>query len=284
MSPSLAWQTGLGPVPLTAPLFLGVINVTPDSMSDGGRFLEPAAAVAQAGLLVRQGARVLDLGAESTRPGADPVDPEREWARLEPVLAALRAAMPGVPLSLDTRHPRVAARGLRAGAAIINDVTGFQDPDLLRLAAAGRCGLVAMRSRGAGGVLAMPAYDRPAPDEPEACLRELAEVRDRLLGAGIAPERILLDPGFGFGTTFAGDLALWAALPSLPAALAWPVERFCIGVSRKRFLAWRAGSPGLAPGQRDALTARAHREAMDMGYGVFRTHRAGWSALAETAS
>ena len=284
MNPNHVWQTGLGPVPLAAPLFLGVINVTPDSMSDGGQFLEPAAAVAQAGRLVRQGARVLDLGAESTRPGADPVNPEREWARLEPVLTALRGAMPRIPLSLDTRHPLVAARGLRAGAAIINDVTGFQDPELLRLAAGGDCGVIAMRSRGAGGALAMPAYDRPAPDEPDACVRELAAIRDRLLGAGIAPERILLDPGIGFGTTFAGDLALWEALPGLPAALDWPVERFCLGVSRKRFLAWRAGSPALPPAQRDALTARAHREAMDLGYGVFRTHRAGWSVADETAS
>jgi dihydropteroate synthase len=284
MNPSHLWQTGLGPVPLTAPLFLGVINVTPDSMSDGGQFLVPAAAVAQAGLLVRQGAGVLDLGAESTRPGADPVSPELEWARLEPVLAALRGAMPRIPLSLDTRHPLVAARGLRAGAAVINDVTGFQDPELLRLAAAGTCGLIAMRSRAVDGALAMPAYGQAAPGEPEACVRELAAIRDRLLGAGIAPERILLDPGMGFGTTFAGDLALWKALPGLPAALDWPVERFCIGVSRKRFLAWRAGTPDLPPAQRDALTARAHREAMDMGYRVFRTHRAGWAVSSETAS
>jgi dihydropteroate synthase len=266
------WHTGLGPVALTAPLFLGIVNVTPDSMSDGGRFLEPRAAVAQGLLLARRGAALLDLGAESTRPGAAPVSPELEWSRLEPVIAGLRAQAPALPLSLDTRHPEVAARGLRAGAAVINDVTGFQDPDLLRLARTSPCGLIAMRSRMRDGAFEMPAYQLPAPGQPEGFIQELAAVRDRMLRAGIAPERILLDPGFGFGTSYAGDLALWNALPTLPAALDWPVERFCIGISRKRFLAWRAGSPGLAPGQRDALTAQAHREAMAMGYRVFRSH------------
>jgi len=268
------WQTGLGPVSLQRPLFIGILNVTPDSMSDGGRFLEPAAALAQARSLVDLGAGALDLGAESTRPGAAAVSPETEWARLAPVLEAVRAALPRVALSLDTRQASTAARGLRCGAAIINDVTGFQDPGLLRSAQAGTCGLIAMRSTLSAGALVMPPYDQPAPDQPEGCIRELAAVRDRLLAAGIAPERILLDPGFGFGTSYAGDLALWAALPGLPAALDWPVERFCIGISRKRFLAWRAGTPGLPPGQRDALTARAHREAMALGYRVFRTHAA----------
>ncbi|MDR3671713.1 MAG: dihydropteroate synthase [Holophaga sp.] len=270
---SALWHTGLGPVALTAPLFLGIVNVTPDSMSDGGRFLEPAAAVAQGRLLARQGAAVLDLGAESTRPGAAPVGPDQEWSRLEPVLAVLRAELPQVPLSLDTRHPLTAARGLRAGAAILNDVTGFSDPELLGLAQSSACGLIAMRSRMTDGSLDMPAYGLPAPEEPAACIRQLVAVRDRLLRAGIAPERILLDPGFGFGTSYAGDQALWQALPGLPAALDWPVERFCIGISRKRFLAWRAGSPDLPAGQRDVLTAQAHREAMAMGYRVFRSHR-----------
>ncbi len=268
------WQTGQGPVSLGGPLYLGILNATPDSFSDGGRFQEPRAALAQARFLAGQGARMLDVGAESTRPGAAPVPPEAEWARLEPVLAALRAGLPELPLSLDTRNPLVAARGLAAGVAVLNDVTGFQDPALLAVARAGGCGLIAMRSRIEHGRLAMPPYDQPAPDQPAAALAELIEVRDRLLGAGIEPGRILLDPGFGFGTRFAGDLALWRALPDLPAALAWPVERFCLGLSRKRFLAWRAGTPGLPAGQRDPLTAQAHAEALALGYRVFRTHQA----------
>lgn len=266
------WLTGQGPLSLEGPLFLGIVNVTPDSFSDGGRFLDPGAACAQAAALVAQGAGALDLGAESTRPGSAAVAPEREWLRLEPVLERLGRDLPGVPLSLDTRHAAVAVRGLAAGAAILNDVSGFRDPAMLAAAAAGRCGLIAMRSRMDGDAFVMPPYDQPAPDQPETALRELAGVRDRLLGAGIAPERILLDPGFGFGLAYAGDQALWAALERLPRVLDWPVERFCLGISRKRFIARRAGRDDLPADQRDLLTADAHREALALGYRVFRTH------------
>jgi dihydropteroate synthase len=266
------WRTGTGTVSLHAPLFMGILNVTPDSMSDGGRFVEPGPALAQVRSLIGQGAGILDLGAESTRPGSGAVTPEAEWDRMRPVLEAVRRQWPDLPVSLDTRRAAVAARGLRAGALIINDVTGFHDPGMLRVVRDLDCGLIAMRSLLRGDDLVMPPYDQPAPDQPAAAIRQLAEVRDRLLGAGIAPERILLDPGFGFGTSYAGDLALWNALPILPEALDWPVQRFCIGISRKRFLAWRAGSPDLPPAGRDALTNQAHREAMDLGYRVFRTH------------
>ena len=268
------WQTGLGPVPLGSPLFLGILNVTPDSMSDGGRFLDPGAAVRQAEVLVSQGFGALDLGAESTRPGAAPVPAGQEWARLEPVLATLRRTRPDLPVSLDTRHAEVAARGLRAGAAVINDVTGFRDPAMLELARAGDCGLIAMRSRMAGEAFVMPPYDQPFPGQFAAAVQDLALIRDRLLGTGIAPERILLDPGLGFGTSYDGDLALWEGLDRLPEALAWPRERFCIGISRKRFLAWRAGTPALPPRERDALTAQAHQEALNLGFRVFRSHKA----------
>ncbi len=267
-----SWQTASGALDLEDPLHLGILNVTPDSFSDGGRFLDPAQALAQARSLLDQGARALDLGAESTRPGAGTVSPDEEWARLEPVLALFRTALPGVPLSLDTRHGEVAARGLRMGVAIINDVTGFQDPGLLHVARNSRCGLIAMRSRLEDGALAMPPYGGPGNESATDAVFELATVRDGLLQAGVDPARILLDPGFGFGTTFVEDRAIWEALPALPAALDWPVERFCIGISRKRFLAWRAGSPGLPPLERDPHGGRAHHEAARMGYRVFRTH------------
>ena len=257
------------------PLFIGILNLTPDSFSDGGQFMDPGSALAQAHLLVRSGARMLDLGAESTRPGAAPVDAATEWARLEAVLPLLAAALPDIPLSLDTRHAEVAARGLAAGVAVINDVTGFTDPPMLELAQSSSCGLIAMRSRRRGEGFHMPPYGDPAPKGPEGAIAELALIRDRLRGAGIQEGRVLLDPGFGFGTTYLEDLALWAALSRLPSALGWPVDRFCLGISRKRFLAVRAGTPDLPPPGRDGLSAAAHAQAIHLGYRVFRTHAIG---------
>lgn len=269
--PAFDW----GPLLKGGPLYLGIVNVTPDSFSDGGRFLDPASALAQAARLVGAGAGLLDLGAESTRPGAAPLATEAEWARLEPVLGRLRTRHPDLPLSVDTRHAEVARRALEAGAAILNDVTGFSDPAMLALARGTGCGLIAMRSRPAGDGFLMPPYDGAGEITADRALAELAEVRDRLLSAGIPGDRLLLDPGFGFGTTFTEDRALWDALPDLPRRLGWPADRFCLGISRKRFLAWRAGTPGLPPQERDGLTARAHREAADWGYRVFRTHAIG---------
>lgn len=260
-----------GPLLESGPLFLGILNLTPDSFSDGGRYLDPSAALTQARHLVAAGARMLDLGAESTRPGSAVVDATTEWGRLEPVLATLGGALPGIPLSLDTRHAAVAAKGLDAGIAVINDVSGLADPGMLELAAGSVCGLIAMRSRRQGEGFLMPPYDDPAPKDASLAIAELMGVRDRLRGAGIVDQRVLLDPGFGFGTTFAEDLALWNALPRLPEALAWSAARMCIGISRKRFLVARAGM-SLAPDQRDGLTAAAHAEAARWGYKVFRTH------------
>jgi dihydropteroate synthase len=262
LPPSFDW----GPFLAKGPLFIGILNVTPDSFSDGGRYTTAEAAVAQARALVTAGARMLDVGAESTRPGAAPVDEDQEWRRLEPVLEVLRMVLPEVPLSLDTRHAEVARRGLVAGVSVLNDVTGFSDPAMLDLAQAHSCGLIAMRSRFQGDRLWMPAYGGADQGDAEG---ELRLVRDRLLKGGIAPSRVLLDPGFGFGTTFAGDCALWESLPHLPA------DRFCLGLSRKRFLAWRKGSPDLPATQRDGLTAEAHTQAQGWGYRVFRTHALG---------
>ena len=264
-----------GPLLEGGPLFLGILNLTPDSFSDGGRFLDPSAALEQARRLVASGARMLDLGAESTRPGSAVVDAATEWNRLEPVLAALTGTLPHIPLSLDTRHAAVAAKGLAAGASVINDVDGFTEPAMLELARHSPCGLIAMRSRSLGEGFLMPPYDNPTPKDATSALGELLIVRDRLRAADITDARVLLDPGFGFGTTFPEDLALWEALPRLPEALAWPVDRICIGISRKRFLATRADTPGLPPGRRDTLTAAAHAEALEWGYRVFRTHAIG---------
>jgi dihydropteroate synthase len=264
-----------GPLLKGGPLFIGILNLTPDSFSDGGRFMESEPALAQARCLVEVGARMLDLGAESTRPGAATVDAETEWNRLEPVLSALREALPSLPLSLDTRHAMVAAKGLGAGISVINDVTGFSEAAMLDLATASTCGLIAMRSRRQGHGFHMPPYVDPTPKDALSAITELGDVRDRLREVGISDSRVLLDPGFGFGTTYLEDQALWEALPYLPAALSWPTGRICLGLSRKRFLAVRAGTSGLPPGQRDGLTTSAHVEALQWGYRVFRTHAIG---------
>jgi dihydropteroate synthase len=264
-----------GPLLKGGPLFIGILNLTPDSFSDGGKFMDLDSALIQAHALVRAGARMLDLGAESTRPGAVMVDAATEWDRLEPVLGALKTALPDTPLSLDTRHGAVAIRGLAAGAAVINDVTGFSDQTMLALAQSSTCGLIAMRSRIQGPDFHMPPYGDPALKDAQAAISELHAVRDRLCQVGVDGHRVLLDPGFGFGTTYLEDLALWEALPSLPRSLEWPMERICIGISRKRFLAARARTPDLPPHQRDSLTHAAHAEAIHLGYQVFRTHAIG---------
>jgi dihydropteroate synthase len=216
---------------------------------------------------------MLDLGAESTRPGATAVDASEEWRRLEPVLSLLLRELPGTPVSVDTRRAETAARALDLGASVINDVSGFAEPGMLALASESRCGLIAMRCRLLDGEPWMPAYDGPGLMEPESAIAEMQQVSRRLLDAGIDPGRVLLDPGFGFGTTYAEDRALWDALPSLPRRLDWAAERICIGVSRKRFVARRfAGDSDLAPAQRDPASAAAHRQAEGWGYRVFRTH------------
>lgn len=268
----MPWLTSAGPLDLTEPLPLGILNLTPDSFSDGGCHLAPADALRQGERLLREGARALDLGAESTRPGAGVLDAEAEWERLAPGLEALRARLPKAVLSLDTRHAAVALKGLGRGAAVLNDVTGFEDDGLRRLAQHSACGLIAMRSRREGSGFLMPDYGGPGHASAEPALAELRAVRDRLLRDGIAPERILLDPGFGFGTTHREDEALWEALPRMPELLQWPAERICIAISRKRFVAWHTGQPELPPAQRDAATHALHREAEALGYRVFRTH------------
>lgn len=265
------WHHAGGSLDLSEPVYLGILNLTPDSFSDGGCFLGAASALAQGQQLKAAGASLLDLGAESTRPGALPLPPDQEWQRLEPVLTALGQAIDPLPLSLDSRHPETAARALARGFSVLNDVTGFRDPRMLALAQHSPCGLIAMRSTLEHDHFVMPPYDGPGRGLAPL-LAEMREILDRLRRAGISPERTLLDPGFGFGTTFTDDQALWEALPRLSEWLDWPAERFCLGISRKRFLAWRLGQPELQPRERDAATREAHAQARALGFRVFRTH------------
>jgi dihydropteroate synthase len=208
-------------------LVLGVVNVTPDSFSDGGRFLAPDDALAHARRLLAEGADLLDLGAESTRPGAAPVDPETQWRRLEPVLGPL--AREGAILSVDTASAPVAERALAAGAHVVNDVSALGDPAMGAVVSRAEAGLILMHMQGT------PADMQRDPRYEDAPAEVAAFLADRLAGAerlGVAREAVALDPGIGFGKTVAHNLALLTRLAPL-AALGRPIA---IGVSRKSFL------------------------------------------------
>ncbi|MCS6623000.1 dihydropteroate synthase [Roseibacterium beibuensis] len=214
------------PVPI-APRVMGIVNVTPDSFSDGGRLASVEAAVAHGLTLVEQGADILDIGGESTRPGAAPVSEADEIARVVPVIEGLRALWPG-PISVDTMKPAVARAAVAAGATIWNDVSALTfSPDAPAVAAALGCEVVLMHMKGEPRTMqADPRYDDVVA-EVAAWLRDRA---DAAMAAGVARERIWLDPGIGFGKTAAHNLALTANLDPL-AALGFPI---LYGASRKR--------------------------------------------------
>jgi len=239
------------------PLVMGVLNVTPDSFSDGGRFLDPAAAIEQARRMVAEGADILDIGAESTRPYGDAVDVplEEELGRLEPVLPAVVAL--GVPVSIDTIKAKVAAAALAAGATIVNDVWGLQhDPDMAHLVAAHAVPVVIMHNRAA----ADPAIDIMA--DITAFLTRSLEIAAR---AGIARERIVLDPGIGFGKTPEQSLIAIARLDEL-RSFGLPL---LVGASRKRFIDKVSPAP---PDRRLGGSIAAHLAAVAAGAAIIRTH------------
>jgi dihydropteroate synthase len=264
------WKLPRQSLDLGESCYLGILNVTPDSFSDGGKYLDPIFAIEHGNELLRQGANIIDIGAESTRPGSQPLETQEEWGRIAPVLSHIRKENKNCLISIDTRHSEVARWALDAGADIINDVTGFQCPKMLDLAVNSNCGLIAMRIRMTGGQILMPDYGVTSPKKANKAIEELELVKARLLSSGIAPERILLDPGFGFGTTFLEDQAIWSALPKMPTLLNWPIEKFCIGVSRKRFIALTFGVNG--NNQLDTKTAEMQKNAANLGYRVFRAH------------
>jgi len=223
-------------------LVMGIVNVTPDSFSDGGRYLEPGAAIARCRELVEQGADLLDLGAESTRPGSQPVPPEEQIRRLEPVLRALAERPPsgrpegpltGRPeaalISVDTRSAPVAARALELGAHMINDVSALADPAMAATVAASGAALVLMHMRGTPATMQDdPRYDDVAREAATFLRERMALARE----AGVAEECLAVDPGIGFGKAVTHSLELLARLDEL-ARLGRPV---LVGASRKRFL------------------------------------------------
>ncbi len=243
------------------PGVMGILNVTPDSFSDGGRFYTPEAALAHADALIRAGADMLDVGAQSTRPGYTEIPPEEEWTRLAPVLAAV--CRRGVPGSVDTYFPAVAGRALDAGAAVINDVSGDPDGELAALVAA----------HGAGLILTCPIGGAGA-DVVEVTRRWFAAAWERCRRAGLSGQQICLDPGIGFGTTREEDYALIDRLPEWRRDL--PDAATLIGVSRKRVTAWLMRDEPLDDADRRVCgTARLQRLAARRGADWLRTHDAG---------
>ena len=228
-APPTSWRLARRVLSLKRPLIMGILNVTPDSFSDGGRFTHVESAVAHALQMVEQGANIIDIGAESTRPGAPLVSADEELRRLLPVLKQL-AGRVQVPISIDTWKAPVAEAALSAGAEIINDISGLTfDPALAEVVARHRAGLVLMHTRGT-----------PATMQQETGYQDLlGEIADFLqaslqtaLAAGSSPEQLVLDPGIGFGKDLAGNLEILRRLPEL-AGLGYPL---LVGSSRKRFI------------------------------------------------
>lgn len=244
---------------------MGIVNVTPDSFSDGGAFLDPEAACAHGLALVAEGAEILDIGGESTRPGSEGVSAEEETRRVLPVIEALRRATE-IPISIDTSKASVARAALDAGANIINDVTGLHgDPEMISLAAESRAGVVVMHMQGSPRTMqTSPRYEDVLAEVGEFFRHSL----ERSVASGLDPMSIALDPGIGFGKTPEHNLKLLAGLKSF-ASLGRPL---LLGVSRKSLLGHIANSSVMEdrvwPGV--ALTALCR----ERGARIFRVHEA----------
>ncbi|HGG9328881.1 TPA: dihydropteroate synthase [Neisseria meningitidis] len=239
------WQAGRFEIGLDKPKIMGIVNLTPDSFSDGGAYSQNAqTALAHAERLLKEGADILDIGGESTRPCADYVSPEEEWARVEPVLAEVAGW--GVPVSLDTRRTVIMEKALALGGIdIINDVAALTDEGAVELLARQTdTGICLMHMRGLPENMQInPKYQ----DVVGEVARYLKARAAECIAAGIAPQRITLDPGFGFGKTLQHNIALMRHLPELMAETGFPL---LIGVSRKRMI-------GELTGETDAA-ARVH--------------------------
>jgi dihydropteroate synthase len=265
--PGPTWRTARRPIPLDQPIVVGILNVTPDSFSDGGRFTGPEAALAHAESLLRDGAVVIDIGGESTRPGrTEVVSTEEELRRVVPVVEGLVRTHPDLLVSIDTVKSAVAKAALDRGAAIVNDVTAFRfDPAMAGVVAGAGAGAILMHSR--GGLLELSSYEHAdyGGDVVGGVLSELRAALAAAIGAGVAPDAIVLDPGFGFSKTVEQSVVLFDQLPALQA-LGRPL---LVGPSRKRFL---GAVTGLPVEDRDRATAAACALAWERGARLFRVH------------
>jgi dihydropteroate synthase len=243
---------------LERPLVMGVVNVTPDSFSDGGRYLDANAAVAHARAMIDEGVDLVDVGGESTRPGAAPVSEAEELARILPVVAELRA----FPVSVDTRHPNVMRAALAAGACMINDIEALTAPGALDAVAASDCGVCLMHKKGDPATMQeSPTYKDVVAEVGEYLAARIAACE----AAGIARERIAVDPGFGFGKTVEHNLTLLKRLPEL-SSLGVPL---LAGWSRKSSLGRITGRD---TGERLAGSLAAALLALLGGARILRVH------------
>ena len=265
--PTASLEIGAGSVSVRTgpgPLLMGILNVTPDSFSDGGQYLAVDDAVERGRQMVDEGADIIDIGGESSRPGAAPVTPDEELARVVPVVE--RIATLGVPISVDTTRSTVARAALDAGAAWINDITSLEgDPEMANLAARRRCPVVLMHMR---GTPANMQHDLRYTDVVAEVLDYLVGRADVAVQAGISRDRLVIDPGIGFGKSPQQNLALLRATPRLVEA-GYPV---LVGASRKSFL---GACFDQAPGQRLEGSIAAALAAAAGGAQVVRVHDVG---------
>ena len=263
----MQWVHASGSMRLDRPRIVGIVNITPDSFSDGGRLKSLDDARRHVDQLIAEGADVVDIGAESTRPGASPVAVDEEMRRLIPVVAAAVEAHPGVPVSVDTVKARVAREALAAGASIVNDVSAMRlDPEMPKTVASAGAGVVLMHSRGDVAFMASFSYAEYGDDVVADVLTELDTQIEKAVAEGIERARIVVDPGVGFAKRGTHSLAVLRGLDRL-GALGCPV---LVGVSRKRFI----GEITLAasPADRLAGTIGANVAALERGARLFRVH------------
>jgi dihydropteroate synthase len=284
----LIWRVPGRDIPIDKPLVLGVLNVTPDSFSDGGKFITRRAALAQAQRMIADGADGIDIGGESTRPqGAKPVSADEELGRVLPIVSQIRLQFPQTLLSIDTTKGDVARSSLAEGADVINDVSAFRiDPSMREVAAATGAGVVLMHSRGGVAEMGTYRYAEYGADVVADVIRELAASAELALSAGVARESIVIDPGIGFAKRTDHSLRVLAELERLEA-LGFPVM---VGVSRKRFVGELSGveraesriagtvGANVAALMRGARLFRVHdvapnRQALDVAWGILQAER-----------
>jgi dihydropteroate synthase len=258
----------------SGPVIVGILNITPDSFSDGGDFLDPEAAARHAVAMLDEGAGILDLGGESTRPGSDPVSQEEELGRVIPVIERILAACPEAVISVDTYRADTATAALEAGARIINDVTSLRgDPSIASVVEKAACPVILMHMQGEPKTMQNePHYDDVVPEVKDF----LAQRAEHAISAGVRPENIILDPGIGFGKNLEHNLALLRNLDAI-VDLGFPV---LVGASRKRFIGDISGVQEAR--ERVFGTVAATVLAYERGASYFRVHdvRANREALA----